>query len=166
MDRRFLLMIATIAGLTMIVALLVFTLESWGEGEHAGGAHAVQYPSGGFLLIAAWLGGGFAAALFLKMNDRINLSEQACRMASLVGFKLAGFFLIAFLVSGTERGGGWNFGFWLAFIASVVGAFAVYLTFNPALAKRIADAAKEKMEDKPESDEPSEEKPADDKPAE
>lgn len=148
MDRRFLMMVAAIAGLTMIVSLLVFTLESQTMGDESRGMHAVQYPNGGFLLVFAWLGGGFAAMLFLKMNERIGLSEQNCRLLSLIGFKLAGFFFLAVLIAGTRWDDGWDFGFWLAFIASVVGAFAIYLTFNPALAKRIADAAKEKMDDK------------------
>jgi len=159
MDRKFLMMVGAIAGLTMIVALLVFTLESQTMGDESRGMHAVQYPNGGFLLVFAWLGGGFAAMLFLKLNERIGLTEQVCRVLSLVGFKLAGFFFLAILIAGTRWDGGWDFGFWLAFVASIVGALAVYLTFNPALAKRIADAAKEKTSSDGDA------KPADDKPS-
>jgi hypothetical protein len=144
MDRRFLLMVSAISGGVMIVALLLLPVESWGDGELAGSWHAVQYPTGGFLLIFTWLAGGFSTAVMFKMNERVGLSEYTCRLISLLGFKLAGFFLLAMLIGGTLRGGGFGAGYWLAFIAAIVGALSLYLTFNEKLAQRIADAAKEK----------------------
>jgi hypothetical protein len=154
MDRKFLMTVSAIAGATVIVALVLFPLESMSMGDKTRSIRAIQYPTGGFLLVFAWLAGGFAAMLFLKLNDRIGLSEQTCRVLSFAGFKLAGFFFLAMLIGGTNYENGWGFGYWLAFIASIVGAFAIYLTFNPALAQRIAEKAREatKSDDAPKAE--------------
>ncbi len=142
MNKKFLMLVGTICGGVVILSLLLLPLVSY-EG---GSARVITAPNGGFILMFAWLAGGCAAMLFLKLNVRIGLGDQAARIGSLVGFKLLAFFLIALLIEGPGHGS-WGIGFWLAFIASLVGAFAVYLTFNPVLAERIAKAAK--SEDEP-----------------
>ncbi|MDJ0521800.1 MAG: hypothetical protein QNJ90_06965 [Planctomycetota bacterium] len=141
MNQKFLTMVATICGLVMVAALLIFPLVTWGEGDHSGSARAISAPSGSFLLMFTWLAVGFAGFVFLNKTKVIGIGENACRMFSLLGFKLAAFFFIAMLIDGANRGS-WGIGFWLGFIASVIGAFAIYLTFNPDLAAKIADAAK------------------------
>jgi len=137
MNKKFLMLVGTICGGVVILSLLLLPFLTMDKTS----LRAINSPSGGFVLIFAWLAGGCAAALFLKLNARVGLSDQASRIGSLVGFKLLAFFLLAMLIDGPWRGS-FGFGFWLAFIASLVGAFAIYLTFNPALAEKIASAAK------------------------
>jgi len=138
MNKKFLMLVGTICGAVVILSLLLFAFISYDKSYD----RVINTLSGGFILMFAWLAGGCAAMLFLKLNARVGLSDQACRIGSLVGFKLLAFFLLAMLIDGCPRGGSWGIGFWLAFLASLVGAFAVYLTFNPALAERIANATK------------------------
>jgi len=137
MNQKFLMMIGTICGAVVILSLLVLPLVTYDGGS----SRVIQAPSGGFILMFGWIAGGCAAMLFLKLNARIGMSDDACRIGSLVGFKMLAFFLIAYLIDGSGRGS-WGIGFWLAFLASIVGAFFVYLTFNAKLAQKIADATK------------------------
>lgn len=153
MDRKFLVMVAAIAGLTALGALAILPIVS--------DVHAVQQSVGCFLLLFVWFGGGFATILWWNLHGRIGVDEHTCRILSFVGFKLAGFFFLALMIAGTG-GPGWAFGFWLAFLASAVGAFAIYLTFNPALAQRLADAAKEKTAPKDEPADAAADEPASD----
>ena len=148
MNNKFLMLVGTVCGAVVILALLILPLVTWGEGDSSGSSRVIKHGAGGFILMFGWLAGGFAAMLFLGMNDRIGMSDQSCRVGSLIGFKMLGFFLIALLIDGSGHGG-WGIGFWLALIASIIGAFAVYLTFNPNLAAKIADAAKSDDGDKP-----------------
>ena len=149
MNRTFLTMVATLCGLVMVASLLLFPLATWGEGDSAGSIRAVEAEIGGFLLLLTWVAAGFAALAFLKKTHVIGISEERHMAVSFLGFKLSAFFLLALLIAGA-RHGSWGIGFWLAFIASIVGSFAVYLTFNPALAEKIAAAAKQ--EEKPSDD--------------
>lgn len=156
MSRRFLLMVATIAGLAMLAALVLFPLVTVDIGKKTISSRAVEGGTGPWLLVFAWIACAFAALVFLKKADYIGIAEAKCRMLSLLGFKLSGFFYIALLVAG-HRGdeAGWGFGFWLAFLASIVGAFAIYLTFNEKLAQKLAEKAKDVSSgssDKPQGD--------------
>jgi len=150
MNRKFLIMLTTICGLVMVASLLFFPLATWGEGDHSGSARAVQIEIGGFLLLLTWVAAGFAALAFFKKTHVIGMSEERHLAVSFLGFKLSAFFLLALLIAGAQTGS-WGVGFWFAFIASIFGSFSVYLTFNPALAEKIAAAAKqdEKADDKP-----------------
>ena len=137
MNQKFLMMVGTICGAVVILSLLLLPFVT----SDGGSMRVIQATSGGFILMFGWIAGGCAAMLFLKLNARIGMSDQACRIGSLLGFKLLAFFLIAYLIDGTGRGS-WGIGFWLAFLASIVGAFSVYLTFNEKLAKKLAEATK------------------------
>jgi hypothetical protein len=150
MNQKFLMMVGTICGAVVILSLLLLPFVTW-EG---GSARVVGASSGGFVLMFAWIAGGCAAMLFLKLNARIGMSDQACRIGSLVGFKMLAFFLIAHLIDGSKNGS-WGVGFWLAFLASLVGAFFVYLTFNEKLAQKLAEATKGDVTEEPQAKPPS-----------
>ena len=154
MNRTFLMMVAMICGLVMVASLLLFPLAAWGKGEASGSIRAIETSIGGILLLVTWLAAGFAALSFLKKLHLIGITDAQHRAVAFLGFKLSSFFLLALLIAGA-RNGGFSLGFWLAFIASIVGTFAVYLTFNAELAEKIAAATKQ--EDTPKSSE--EEKP-------
>ena len=139
MNRRFLCMVGTIAGLVMVVSLLLLPMVTWGKGDASGSAHAIENTPGAFVMLFSWIACGFAAFVLLKRSDLLGIGESTSLLLSLVGFKLAAFFLLAMLIAGAGHGS-YSVGFWIAFLASIVGAFAIYLTFNPDLAKRIADA--------------------------
>ena len=146
MNRKFLIMLGTLCGLAMVASLLIFPLATWGEDKFAGSARAIEMPNGGILLLMTWIAAGFASLAFFKKTHVLGVSEERHLAVSFLGFKLSVFFMLALLIAGAGRGN-WGFGFWLAFIAGIVGTFAVYLTFNPALAEKIAAATKQ--EDKP-----------------
>ncbi len=143
MNRKFLTMVATICGLVMVVSLLVLPATTWGKGDHSGSARVISMPIGGFLLLSAWIAAAFAALSTFGKTHIVGMSDEKHCAVSFLGFKLAGLFLIAVLIQGA--GGedvSWGVGFWFALLADIVGVLALYLTFNPALAKKIADAAK------------------------
>lgn len=142
MNRKLLMMIGTLCGLVAVASLLIFPLMTYEMGKETGSIRAVETPIGGFLLLAAWIAAGFAALAFLKKTHVLAMSEASHMGVSFLGFKLSTFFLLALLIAGSSRGS-WGVGFWFAFIASIVGTFAVYLTFNPALAAKIAAATKQ-----------------------
>jgi hypothetical protein len=138
-NRHLLVTVATIAGLVAIVALLLLPLVTVGTGEHSHSARAIEAESGTFFLLFGWIAAAFAAFVLFRKTDLIGMSESACLLLSLLGFKLLAFFSLARLIAGSGPGR-FGMGFWFAFLASVVGALAVYLTFNPALAQRLAAA--------------------------
>ncbi len=152
MNNKFLMMVGTICGGVVILSLLILPMMV----DDNSSDRVISLPTGGFVLMFGWLAGGFAAMLFFGMNNRINVGDDACRTGSLIGFKLLAFFLIAMLLEGS-RHMSWGIGFWLAFLASIVGSFAVYLTFNPKLAAKIAEAAK--SDDAPAADKPAADAP-------
>jgi hypothetical protein len=143
MNKKFLIMIATICGLAMVVALLLLPIATWGKDEYTGSGRAIEMPNGGLLLLFTWVATGFSALVFFKKLHVIGLTEERHMAVSFLGFKLVSFFLLAMLIAGPLRDGSYSIGYWLAFIASIVGTFAVYLTFNPVLAEKIAAAAKQ-----------------------
>jgi hypothetical protein len=144
MSRRFLLMVSTIAGLAMLAALVLFPLMTMTRGDESESRRAIEGDTGPWLLLFSWFACAFAALVFLKKADYIGIAENRCRMFSLLGYKLAGFFFLALLIAGTpHEKASWGFGFWLGFIASIVGSFAMYLTFNEKLAQKLADKAKD-----------------------
>lgn len=153
MNRRTLVLGAAICGLVLVVALLLFPLVVITIGDESEGRRAIEGNTGPFLLLFAWMGFGFAAMSFVGKADYLGIGDERARILSLLGFKLGGFFFLAHLIAGNggERAG-WGMGFWLGFLASIAGAFVIYLTFNPALAQRLSDAARE-MRDPSESDE-------------
>jgi hypothetical protein len=142
MNRTFLMMVATISGLVMVVSLVLFPLIAWGKGDASGSARAIEAPIGGVLLLVTWLAAGFAGLSFLKKLHLIGLTDAQHRTVSFLGFKLSSFLLLALLIAGANHGS-FSLGFWLAFIASIIGTFAVYLTFNAELAEKIATATKQ-----------------------
>lgn len=147
MGRRTLVMGASIAGLVLVLALLLFPLVVVKVGDHSQSARAIEGGTGPFLLLFAWMAFGFSALTLLGKADYIGIGEEKACMLSLLGFKLAGFFFLAHLIAGTgSKNAGWGLGFWLGFLASIAGAFIVYLTFNPALAKRLSEAARDLRE--------------------
>jgi hypothetical protein len=144
MNRKTLVMVATLAGLVMMVALLIFPIAVTKMGDKSMSTRAIEGGSGPWLLLFSWIACGFCALVCLKKADYIGLAEDRCRMLSLLGFKLGAFFFLALLIAGTRGDStSWGFGFWLGFVASIVGAFTVYLTFNEKLAQKIASKAKE-----------------------
>jgi hypothetical protein len=143
MNRTFLMMVATICGLAMVVSLLLFPLLTWGKGDNSVSVRVIEAPIGGVLLLVVWVAAGFAALSFLKKLHLFGLSDAQHRAVSFLGFKLSSFLLLALLIAGPSREGSYSIGFWLAFIASIVGTFAVYLTFNAALAEKIAAATQQ-----------------------
>lgn len=147
MNRKFLIMVATICGLAMVISLLLLPILTYGSGEHSQSVRAIMAPAGGFVLLFAWIAAGFGALVFFKKTDILGMNEARHMAISFLGYKLTMFFLIALLIEGPMREGSWGVGFWLAFIAGLVGTLAVFLTFNPALAQKLADAAKSKEEE-------------------
>lgn len=159
MNRRTLVFAATICGLVLVIALLLLPLVVVSMGDQSEGRRAIEGGTGPFFLLFAWMACGFAGLTLLGKADYIGLGEERACMLSFLGFKLAAFFFLAHLIAGT--GGGrvsWGAGFWIGFLASLAGAFVVYLTFNPALAKRLSDAAREMREGTGEGRDASEKK--------
>ena len=141
MNRSFLVLVATACGLAMAVALLVFPIVTWGSGDSSRSNRAVEHTAGVFLLLATWVAAGFASLVFFKKTHLLGMSDDKHLAISFLGFKLAMFFIVALLIAGSGHGS-WGVGFWLALLAGLVGTTAVFLTFNPALAKKIADATR------------------------
>jgi hypothetical protein len=159
MNRKSLVLVAAICGLVLVLALLLFPITSTTFGDETRTSRAIEGETGPFLLIFAWLACGFAAIVLLGKADYIGIGDDKGRMLSLLGFKLAGFFFLAHLIAGNGEHVSWGFGFWLGFIASIVGAIAMYLTFNPALAAKIAEKAHE-LREKATSEDDKGDKPA------
>ena len=144
MSRRMLIMVATIAGFVLLAALLLFPMMTMKLGDETDSRRAIQDVAGPWLLLFGWIACAFSALVFFGKADYIGVPESKSRMLSFLGYKLYGFFALALLIAGTpHEKASWGFGFWLAFLAAIVGALAVYLTFNPGLAQKIADKAKE-----------------------
>lgn len=147
MSRRTLVLAATVCGLVLVLALLLLPLVVVSIGDRSESARAIEGGTGPFLLLFAWMGFGFAALTLLGKADYIGVGEERASMLSLLGFKLAGFFFLAHLIAGNGgKHASWGGGFWLGFLASIVGAFLIYLTFNPKLARRLSDAARDLRE--------------------
>ena len=144
MNRATFVMIATICGLVMVIALLLLPIAVTSSKDFSASSRAIEGGTGPWLLLFSWFAFGFSALVMLKKADYLGVGNDKARMLSLVGFKLAGFFFLAHLIAGTRgENTNWGAGFWLAFIASIVGVFVTYLTFNEKLAQKIANAAKE-----------------------
>lgn len=144
MNRRLLILTATVAGFVLLAALVFFSLATRTFGDETQTTKAVEMPQGMWLLLFGWIATGFAALVCFGKADYIGVPEAKSRMMSFLGFKLYAFFALAMLI-GVDHGekAGWGFGFWLALLASFVGAGAIYLTFNEGLAQKLADKAKE-----------------------
>ncbi|MDA1195152.1 MAG: hypothetical protein O2894_08195 [Planctomycetota bacterium] len=144
MNQRTLVWAATIAGFVMLGALVLFPLVVTKVGDKSHSVRAIETEVGHWLLLFGWVACGFSALVSFGKAEYIGVAEDKSRMLSFLGYKLSGFFYIALLIAGA--GGehtSYGFGFWLAFLASLAGGFAAYLTFNPALAQKLADKAKE-----------------------
>ena len=140
MNRKFLLMIAAICGAVVLLSILVLPLASGGKGE-ASWTH--NFIEGRMIGVVFMLFGVFAALysalLFFGKTTVLGMEEGRAQTAALLSFGLAAFFGLAGLIAGMENLG---FGFWLFWLASVVGTFAMLMAAIPALAQKIADAAK------------------------
>ncbi len=147
MHPKFLTLVATIAGGMLLLALLILPFETVDmPGDMADRTiRAIELPAGVALLVAGWLATAFAMFVqFRKLLDT-GLKDRTCRILSLLAFKLFGFLWIASLFGGTRGGedGSHGAAFWLSFPAAIVGALAMYLTFNADLSKTIAKKAQE-----------------------
>lgn len=142
MNRQALTLAAAISGGLMMLALVMLPFLWADAGNEDITFRAAHVPAGVAILIVAWIAGAFALAVQFRERFDIGVPDRPCRVISLLAFKLVGFLCLAVLFSGNPMGGpgkgGTTIGFWLTFIASVVGAFAMYLTFNPTLRKTIA----------------------------
>jgi hypothetical protein len=146
MDRKFLVLVAFVCGLVVVGALLVLPAYVWdlataGNVSASRAERAIEHPTGGFVLLFGWLAAGLTGLVFMNKADILRMSEERHLSLAFLAFKLLAFFLLAWLIAGAPRGN-FGIGYWLAFLASFLGTFAVYLTMNPALAQRIADATK------------------------
>lgn len=151
MDRKTLILIGTICSLVVLGSLLLFPIATWGEGERADSARAISHDAGPFLLLFAWFAAAFSGLVCWNKTHILGLSDKRHLAISFLAFKLTCFFFLALLIDGPGRESvSWGVGFWFAFIAALAGTMAVFLTFNPELAKRLAEVAK--SDDAPASD--------------
>lgn len=147
MNRRTLVLVSTIAGFVLLAALVLFPMMTMTMGDETDSRRAIEGGNGPWLLLFGWVAAGFSALVLMNKADYIGVPEAKSRMLSFLGYKLFAFFAIAILIAGTpHEKASWGAGFWIAFLASIVGAAATYLTFNEALARKIADKAKEMKE--------------------
>ena len=164
MNQKTLVLVATIAGFVLLAALVFLPLSTMSHGDMSRSTHAIEAPQGAWLLLFGWIAAGFSALVCFGKADYIGVPEAKSRMLSFLGYKLYGFFAIAMLI-GIDMGehAGFGSGFWIAFLAAIVGAGAVYLTFNEKLAQKLADKAKDLKEQATSKDD--EGTPSDDTPA-
>jgi multisubunit Na+/H+ antiporter MnhG subunit len=138
MDRKFLLMVAAACGALVLVSILFLPVA--GEGEYSR-----NFISGGTLGIVLLLLGiavsGTSILLFLGKTHLVGPDEASVVKSAFGFFALGAFLGLAQVIDGAD---GMKAGFWVYWIACLIGGFAMLLVTNPALAKRIAEAAKEK----------------------
>jgi hypothetical protein len=148
MNRKFLILVAMIAGLTALFALIFFAYVSQTHESRGGDVRiavsAINHPAGVASLVFAWFATACAMLLQLPGLDMVRASERHYRVAGLLSWKLFGLLQLALILAGKEQFyGSAGFGCWLGLIAGAVGALAFYLTFNDKLAGKLADKAKE-----------------------
>lgn len=138
MDRKFLLTVSAACGALILVCILLLPMASHGEMS----MHFVQADALGIVFTLVGIAGaGHSILLFLGKAHLLGLEEGRAVNAAFASFALAAFLGLATIVAGTD---GLGIGFWLFWLANLAGGFATLLTANPALARKIAEAAKEK----------------------
>lgn len=136
MNRSLLTMVAFVCGLAALVSLLVFPIIT---SEHRS-ARAVNADAGLFMILFAFGAAMHMAAIFFKMTAKLGVSEGTAMLRSMILFKLVAMLGLALLIDGPS-GASWGVGFWLAWIASIVGALSLFLAENPEVARKLAEAA-------------------------
>lgn len=140
MNRKLLLMIAAICGAVMLICILLIPVG--GEGKFK--RNFIETGAAGVVmsLIGIAAAGG-SILLFLGKSHFIGSDEGRVVNSTFAWFGLAAFLGLAVLLTGDTL----QAGFWLYWIASLAGGFFMLLAANPALAKKIAAATKEKPAD-------------------
>lgn len=153
MSRKFLLMIAAVCGAVVLLCILILPVESGGQGDASWSRNFIEaHLLGVILMLFGVFAALYSALLYFGKTSVLGMDEGRAQTAALLAYGLGAFFGLAALIAGLE---GTAVGFWLFWIACLVGTFVMLMTASPALAKRIADAAK--------SDETSTQAPAEEK---
>lgn len=146
MDRKLLLTIGAAAGALILVCILFMPMA--GKGEYS--QNFIESGTIGIVfLLVGICAAGYAILLFLGKSHFVGPDEARVVNSAFGFFALGAFLGLAAMIAGTD---GLMIGFWLYWIACLVGGFAMLLTANPALAKKLAEATKEKADDKPAAD--------------
>ncbi len=137
MNRSVLILVAFVCGLAALVSLLLFPLVSFEGGSSRainGGAVGV------FMILFAFGAALHMFAAFFKLTARLGVTEGQAMLRSMLCFKLVAMLGLALLIDGSGRGT-WGVGFWLAWLASLIGGFGLFLAENPEVARKLAEAA-------------------------
>lgn len=140
MNRSVLILVAFVCGLAALVSLLLLPLIS----RDGASLRAVNQGAGLFMILFAFGAALHMFAAFFKLTARLGVTEGQAMLRSMLCFKLVAMLGLALLIDGPKQYGGdpsWGVGFWLAWLASLIGGFGLFLAENPEVARKLAEAA-------------------------